>query len=199
MTRHPIGPSTVPLTPRHARRRAGVRADPPRRLLPPSVALAVAAAPAAATMYKWVDANGRVVYSDQPPPANVKSEVVKPPPPPANPNAAQELEEQDVANKQRDKKRAEDAKAAETARQTSERRREVCVTGARADQGAAAKDEAMYRFNEKGEKVYLQRRDAARGVRAPAAACARELPRVSASRDRGVGDRESTSSRDWPG
>ncbi len=24
---------------------------------------------ASATLYKWVDANGRVVYSDQPPPA----------------------------------------------------------------------------------------------------------------------------------
>ena len=29
-----------------------------------------------AALYKWIDANGRVVYSDQPPPGNVKAEIV---------------------------------------------------------------------------------------------------------------------------
>ena len=42
-----------------------------------ALALAIArglAAPASAALYKWTDANGRVVYSDQPPPGNVKIE-----------------------------------------------------------------------------------------------------------------------------
>src|SRR5216117_1698240 len=85
------------------------------------------AATGAAALYKWVDANGRVVYSDQPPPGNVKSEIVKPPPPPANPEAAKELADEQSAIKLRDKKRAEDAKAAEKAASTSQRRRDACV------------------------------------------------------------------------
>jgi hypothetical protein len=118
------------------------------------LALAAVATPAAAAMYKWVDANGRVVYSDQPPPANVKSEIVKPPPPPSNPRAAQELEEQELSNKQRDKKRAEDAKAADMAQKASLRRREVCVLALGQIKTLLQKDEVIYRFNDKGEKVY---------------------------------------------
>ncbi len=33
-----------------------------------------------AAMYKWTDANGRVIYSDQPPPGNVKVETINAPP-----------------------------------------------------------------------------------------------------------------------
>ena len=40
-----------------------------------ATALLLAAVPAAAALYKWIDANGRVIYSDQPPPANVKAET----------------------------------------------------------------------------------------------------------------------------
>lgn len=118
-----------------------------------ALALLALAAPAAAAMYKWVDANGRVVYSDQPPPANVKSEILRPPPPPANPNAARELADQEIANQQRDKKRAEEAKAAETARQASERKREACVNALGHLRALQQRDETLYRYNEKGERV----------------------------------------------
>lgn len=129
-----------------------------------ALALAAAAAPAAATLYKWVDANGRVVYSDQPPPSNVQSEVVKPPPPPANPNAAKEFEDKDAAIKQRDRKRVEDTKAAEQTRQTTERRREACANALGQLRALQQKGENLYRFNDKGEKVYYNddmRRDEA--------------------------------------
>jgi len=118
-----------------------------------ALALLALSASVAAAMYKWVDANGRVVYSDQPPPGNVKSEVVRPPPPPVNPNAARELVDQEVANQQRDKKRAEEAKAAETARQASERRREACVNALGLLRALQEKSETIYRYNEKGERV----------------------------------------------
>lgn len=45
-----------------------------------SLALCVAL-PASAQMYKWVDANGKVQYSDKPPPSNVKTEKLRAPPP----------------------------------------------------------------------------------------------------------------------
>ncbi len=46
---------------------------------------AFCAGSAPAALYKWTDAQGRIVYSDQPPMGNVKSEQLRGPPPPANP------------------------------------------------------------------------------------------------------------------
>jgi hypothetical protein len=143
-------------TPASAVRRAG----PPRRgrsALAAAVLLAIAATagPAAATLYKWVDANGRVVYSDQPPPASVKPEIVPPPPPPANPNAAKELEDRTLAIKQQEKKRAEAAKAADKTEQASQARREACVNALGQMKAMQKKGERVFRYNEKGEKVYF--------------------------------------------
>jgi len=107
---------------------------------------------AAATMYKWVDEKGQVIYSDQPPPG-VKAEVVKPPPPPANPNAAKELANAEAEMKQREKQRIEKAEKAEKARQDAEKKQEVC-TRAR-QQIATLQREDLYRFNEKGERYLL--------------------------------------------
>jgi hypothetical protein len=47
-----------------------------------TLALCLLALPAAAELYKWTDENGKVHYSDQPPPANVKkSETITAPKP----------------------------------------------------------------------------------------------------------------------
>ena len=47
-----------------------------------TLALCLLALPAAAELYKWTDENGKVHYSDQPPPASVKkSETIKAPKP----------------------------------------------------------------------------------------------------------------------
>jgi len=54
-----------------------------------SLALCVAL-PASAQMYKWVDANGKVHYSDKPPPSNVKTEKLREPARPVSPPAASE-------------------------------------------------------------------------------------------------------------
>jgi hypothetical protein len=72
------------------------------------------AGPATAAVYKWTDANGRVIYSDQPPPANVKVETLNAPPPPANPNAMKELAQKDAELRQRQQR-------------AGERRRSRCV------------------------------------------------------------------------
>jgi len=37
------------------------------------------ALPASAQMYKWVDSNGKVQYSDKPPPGNIKAEKLRAP------------------------------------------------------------------------------------------------------------------------
>src|SRR5438067_10867100 len=75
-----------------------------------AVLLATALIPAAtgaAALYKWTDASGRIVYSDQPPPGNVKSEILKGPPPPANPNAVKDLANKELEYKQRQLDKAE--------------------------------------------------------------------------------------------
>ena len=133
------------------------RAAPRRSVHVLAVALAIALAPAieAATVYKWVDANGRVVYSDQPPPTNIKSEVVKPAPPPANPGAAQELSDLEQADRQREKKRKDEAKVADKARADYERRREACVNALAQQKMLQERKDILYRFNEQGEKVLL--------------------------------------------
>lgn len=72
----------------------------PRPLSLAMAALALvfgAAGPAGAAVYKWTDAQGHVVYSDQPPPTSIKSEQLRAPPPPANPNAAKELAQEEAA------------------------------------------------------------------------------------------------------
>ena len=135
-----------------------IRCTAPRRsVCALAVALAVALAPAigAATVYKWVDASGRVFYSDQPPPANVKSEVVKPAPPPANPAAAQELIEREQADRQREKKRKDESKVADKVRVDYERKREICVNALAQQKMLQERKDILYRFNEKGEKVLL--------------------------------------------
>ncbi len=41
------------------------------------ILLMLSSAPAVAALNKWVDANGKVHYSDQPPPANVKAKTLR--------------------------------------------------------------------------------------------------------------------------
>src|SRR5580765_5141069 len=91
-----------------------------------AVALAVVALPAAAALYKWTDANGRVIYSDQPPNGNYKVEAINAPPPPANPNAVKELASKEAELQQKKILRADDeAKAAKT-KAESDKKREQC-------------------------------------------------------------------------
>jgi len=118
-----------------------------------AVGLALACAPAAAAVYKWVDASGRVVYSDQPPPASVKSETLKDLPPPANPNAAKELEDQEFARKQAEKKKQEAAAAAEKTRAETEQRRDMCTTARGQLAMLLDAKQPVFRFNDKGERV----------------------------------------------
>ncbi|MEK7322698.1 MAG: DUF4124 domain-containing protein [Pseudomonadota bacterium] len=83
--------------------------------------LALGAPAAYSAMYKWIDANGKVQYSQTPPPEGQFKEL-KPGPPPVQPAEAQKqlqdlLQKQDEVRTQRDtdKKEKED-KATEQAR-----------------------------------------------------------------------------------
>jgi len=91
-----------------------------------TAALLLAVGPAAATTYKWTDANGRVIYSDQPPVGNFKVEEINAPPPPANPNAVKDLANKDAEIRKQKLLRADDEAKATKARVEANLNREQC-------------------------------------------------------------------------
>jgi hypothetical protein len=89
-------------------------------------ALLLAVAPALATTYKWTDANGRIVYSDQRPTGNFKVEAIDAPPPPANPNAAKELASKAAELQKLRQLRTEEEGKADKSRVEANVKREQC-------------------------------------------------------------------------
>ena len=130
-----------------------------RRLLAPA-ALAVAlgtlcALPAWGALYKWTDASGHIVYSDQPPAGDVKVETINAPPPPANPNASKELANKELEIKKQQTAAADNAKKAIQVRSDSDRLVGACKD-ARAQLSVLASDQVLLsKINEQGETVYI--------------------------------------------
>jgi len=119
-----------------------------------ALAMAVASPGASAALYKWVDANGRVVYSDHPP-INVKSEIVGAAAPPSNPDAVKELANKDAELKKRQSDRQDDAKKSEKARAEAQKLASLCTQARAQAAGLRRADVSMYRLNEKGERVVM--------------------------------------------
>ena len=117
------------------------------------------AQPALGALYKWVDANGRVVYSDQPPTGDIKVETISGPPPPSNPNAPQDLANKQLDSKKQQTEAAANAKKAQAQRADVERRVDACKE-ARAEVARMAADQVLlYTINEKGEQVFMNDAD----------------------------------------
>jgi hypothetical protein len=118
-------------------------------------ALSTVAAPMAdAALYKWVDANGRTVYSDQVPPG-VKAEPVSGAAPAANPNAVKELGNKEAEFRKRQLDLAEDGKKAEKARADAQKLAAGCAQARAQIVNLRNGDFAMYTLNDKGERVFL--------------------------------------------
>jgi hypothetical protein len=124
----------------------------PRLLLPLALG-ALAAHAAAGALYKWTDATGRVVYSDQPPTGDVKYEKVGAPPPPANPNAGKELAGKEAEFKKRQLDQAEAEAKASKADAEAARLRNFCLSVRGQIIGLGQPNVSMYRINDKGERV----------------------------------------------
>ena len=119
-----------------------------------SAALMLAATSAQAVLYKWTDENGRVVYGDQPP-ASVKAERVNPGVAPADPGAVRSMAAKDAEIKKRMPARA-DADAKSEKEQTDAKRKGDMCAQARGRIKSLREDANVYRFNEKGEKVFFE-------------------------------------------
>jgi len=126
------------------------------------LALALAALPAAAALYKWTDENGRTVYGDTPPPG-VKVEKINAAAPPDNPNAVREMASKDAGFKARQKERADDDAKAEKAQADAKAKLERCAQ-LRGNIQTMRSSAAVYRFNEKGEKVYFEEADRQKSI-----------------------------------
>ncbi len=116
---------------------------------------------AVAALYKWTDAQGRTVYSDQPPSTSVKSEQLRAPPPPANPNAAKELAQREAEYRKRQTEQTEAAAKSEKERADVAKRTEACAQAKGQLKQLGESQLAIYRYNEKGEREVMD--DDARG------------------------------------
>ena len=123
--------------------------------------LTAVCAPASAALYKWTDAQGRIVYSDQPPSANVKTEQLRATPPPANPTAAKELAQREAEFRKRQTDSTEAAAKADKQRTETAKRAESCAQAKAQAKQLAESQLAVYRYNEKGEREVMD--DDARG------------------------------------
>jgi Skp family chaperone for outer membrane proteins len=127
----------------------------PLSVLAVSLAVALYATTATAALYKWTDAQGRIVYSDQPPQGNVKSEQMRGAPPPANPNAAKELAQHEADFKKRQADAADAAAKAGKQRADVQTLTENCTQAKAQLRQLAESQLAIYRYNDKGEREVM--------------------------------------------
>ncbi len=145
--------------------------------------------PASAQLYKWVDANGKVQYSDKPPPSNVKTdklrEAPRAPRPPAkdakgdsNKDAAasgpKTVAEQEQAFRKRQADSAKEDKGRAQKESEASERAENCKR-AKAAVANLELGGRQSRINDKGERVFLSDQqvgqETARAREEAAAAC----------------------------
>lgn len=131
------------------------------------LSLLLASAPAGAEIVKWVDSQGRVHYSDQPPPAakgqqqmNIKNQPGSLGGTSATQKSTAE-QEQDFRKRQMDaadaeKKAAEDKKQAEIAKQN-------CAS-ARGNLKSLQEGVRLTKYNEQGERVFLDDAERAKAM-----------------------------------
>ena len=109
---------------------------------------------ASAEVYKWVDANGKVTYSDQRPPSNVTGQKLGAPPPPADPDAAKRLATQQAELKKAADAEAEKRKKSDQAATLARMKDENCAQN-RGRLQELRSGVVVYRYNERGEREYV--------------------------------------------
>lgn len=123
--------------------------------------------PVMAAMYKYVDADGQVVYSQFPPPGEVETDVVQPPPPPPSSAAAsrKQLIDSLVENAEKRQEAAKtDAQPEKAARDADEVRKQNCLAARKNLENLTANDQRRL-VNEKGNEISLDETRRARLVR----------------------------------
>jgi len=125
-------------------------------------ALVAAASTAHAVLYKWTEDNGRVVYGDQPPPG-AKPEKLNTGIGPADQNAVRDMANKDAEIKKRQQQRADEAIKTAKDDADSKKKFDQCVQ-ARGRIKTLRNDLAVYKYNEKGEKIFYEAADRERAI-----------------------------------
>lgn len=119
---------------------------------------------AAAEMYRWVDSQGKVHYSDSPPPAGAKSSKTIDTPPPAAPPAGASAKPKSWQEKEMDFRQRQSAEAEAQAKKQKEeaqaKEKQQNCENARRNLATFESGARVATTNEKGERVIMD--DAAR-------------------------------------
>jgi hypothetical protein len=126
------------------------------------VFLALATTASHAILYKWIDENGRVAYGDQPPPG-AKPTKLNASVGPTDPNAVRDMATKDAEINKRQQQRVEEAAKTAKDEADSKKKLDQCVQ-ARGKIKTLRNDLAVYKYNEKGEKVFYEAADRERAV-----------------------------------
>ena len=135
------------------------------------VSMLAAATAAQAGITRWVDAEGKVHYSDQPPPPAAKSQKTLPlKNNPALPQAApggkdgeKSLAEKELESRKR-RVQAEETAAKQAQDQEEAKSRKTNCEQARSQLQALQEGQRVSKFNEKGERVFLEDSDRAPAI-----------------------------------
>lgn len=130
--------------------------------------------PASAQLYKWVDANGKVQYSDKPPPSNIKTQKLREAPRAPAPPAASASKDGTAKEDAKDAAKSEPKSPAEREQAFRQRQAEAAKAQEKqAQEEGKARERAEYckraksnlaslelggrqaRINEKGERTFL--------------------------------------------
>ena len=129
-----------------------------QRQLSLTLFLAIVAVAAHAEVYRWVDAQGKVQYSDQPPPdVNAKKMTTKPAAPVQPTATTKSYQEQEQDFRKRRVEQEEQAKKLAESDRQAKVKQDNCIQS----RGRLASLQAGGRFakiNEKGEREYLDDR-----------------------------------------
>lgn len=115
----------------------------------------LAAGAADAATYKWTDAGGRIVYSDQPPTGGIKYETIGTAAPPSNPNAVKDMAAKQAEFNKRQADATKSEKKSDEERVKAEKKNEMCERARSNIRTLSAEQVALVRHNEKGETIVV--------------------------------------------
>jgi hypothetical protein len=135
------------------------------------VSMLALATAAQAGITRWVDADGKVHYSDQPPPPtaksqkslNLKSSPVLPQAAPDSKGGEKSLAEKDLESRKR-RVQAEETAAKQAKDQEEAKSRKANCEQARNQLQALQEGQKISRFDEKGDRIFLEDNDRALAI-----------------------------------
>ena len=119
-----------------------------------AAALATALPASAQQLYKYVDKDGRTVYSDTPPVNAASKAIAAPPPPPSGSTASKSAVDRDKELEKTRKEAREKADKTDKTAKAAEDREHAC-SQAKTSYATFADGGRVYTYNEKGERVFM--------------------------------------------